>query len=721
VDDPLLLGSEPLTAAAVVEVARGRRVQLSDEARERMSETRAILERILARGDAVYGLSMGVGAMKTVAVREDAQHSFNRLLLRSHAVGHGPAVPDEWVRATMVVRAAGLALGAAGVRPVVADALCDALNAGFAPTVHRIGSVGQADLSQLAEIGVALSGQGAEGARLAQHGLEPLRVEPREAHAIVNSNAFSTGIACLGLDKARTALAALEISAALAYEAVLGNVDQLHRLVDRLRPYPGHLDAADHLRSLLYGGALATGTTGPQALQDPLAFKTAAQVQGAGRDAVAELERQLHVELASSGDSPIVLVEEDRAISTGNHDAAPLGLALDYARLGLAQAATVAGERVQKLLTARFTGLPSGLRADPDAPEDGLGIFGHGAASLTAEIRLLAAPTMLELPTSGIAEGIEDRVSLVPVGAGRLLEQAKLIPRLAAVELVCAAQAIDLRGRAGELAAGTARAYEATRRHVPFTAAGQPPSHDLDELTARLQSAARSGPAPVPAPDPAVVARLGKDPVIDRARLSEVAAAGRPLTPDECMERARRAAALLDVRALERAGSGEAVLLWRNDSSEAWLNLWWEPRDTGYHDHDGSCVGVHVIEGRAYNEALSVGQPRRVHEYRAGDSFAFGGRGIHRMDHEPGAVTVHVYSPPIRSLGHYELEDGALVRQAGDPDAPSPPSDSLLAAIAAEALNDSRTSDQPSASAASAPNTADSRRSRSSATPSPAE
>jgi hypothetical protein len=160
-----------------------------------------------------------------------------------------------------------------------------------------------------------------------------------------------------------------------------------------------------------------------------------------------------------------------------------------------------------------------------------------------------------------------------------------------------------------------------------------------------------------------------------------VAATDRPFTPDECAERAGRAAALLDVDALDRTGPGEARLLWRDAHSEGWLNTWWEPRDTGYHDHDGSCVGVHVIAGQAWNEPLVVGGPRRPCAYGAGESFCFPGDGIHRMDHAAGAVTVHVYSPPIRSIGHYDLVGDQLRRWPGAPDAVSDPSDALLGAL----------------------------------------
>jgi Cysteine dioxygenase type I len=173
-------------------------------------------------------------------------------------------------------------------------------------------------------------------------------------------------------------------------------------------------------------------------------------------------------------------------------------------------------------------------------------------------------------------------------------------------------------------------------------------------------------------------------PVVDRAALDRLAAATRPLSAEECMERAQAAGALVDPSQIDRSGPGDALLLWRNESSEAWLNLWWQPRDTGYHDHDGSCVGVYVIDGCARNEALVIGQRRRVREYRAGDTFAFPGSGIHRMEHDPGAITIHVYSPPLRAVGHYELQDGELRREAFPADEPSSPSPALLTAVAAD-------------------------------------
>jgi hypothetical protein len=169
--------------------------------------------------------------------------------------------------------------------------------------------------------------------------------------------------------------------------------------------------------------------------------------------------------------------------------------------------------------------------------------------------------------------------------------------------------------------------------------------------------------------------------VIDRIAFEELASTGRVLAPEECAALARSAAKLVDVARLTPEGEGSYELLWRNEHSEAWLNTWWEPRDTGFHDHGGSCVGVYVLEGRARAEALIVGGGRRVVEYGAGESFSAPATGIHRMDHAPGAVTIHVYSPPLAAIGHYEVVDGELRRHAGPPDEISPPSPSLTAVL----------------------------------------
>jgi len=172
--------------------------------------------------------------------------------------------------------------------------------------------------------------------------------------------------------------------------------------------------------------------------------------------------------------------------------------------------------------------------------------------------------------------------------------------------------------------------------------------------------------------------------VLDRERFAALVPTDRDLAPDECAALARSVAELVDLSALER-GAESFQLLWRNEHSEAWLNQQLENRDTGFHDHSGSCVGVHVLEGVARNEVLVIGGgARRISEYGAGESFSFHGSGIHRMEHDNGAVTIHVYSPAISAIGHYDVVDGALRRTPAPPNEGSPPSPGLTAALGAE-------------------------------------
>jgi histidine ammonia-lyase len=239
------------------------------------------------------------------------------------------------------------------------------------------------------------------------------------------------------------------------------------------------------LRRLLRGGALLEGREPPAALQDPLSLRVVPQVHAVGVTALDAAAAVLEAELGAGADNPL-LTADGRLLTNGNFDGTAVAVALDHVRLALGHVGTLAAERTQKLLTAAHSGLASNLRQRDDRAEDGLGMYGHGAAALAAEIRLLAGPVSLELPTSSLAEGIEDRVVPAPLAARRLDEQGGLLERLAAVELTCAAQAVDLRGRAGEIGEGTAALLRLVRDHAPFTAAGTAPIVDVEPLAAAL-------------------------------------------------------------------------------------------------------------------------------------------------------------------------------------------------------------------------------------------
>jgi len=468
---PVILTGRDLTLHEVTRVARSNdRVTLAPEAIERMAATRSIVEQALRSGKRIYGLTTGVGARRDVDVTAAEAGAFNRLLLLNHRVGQGPPWPDEVVRAALLKLANSFASGTAGVRPALAEQLVAALNNGARPSVRRYGSVGIADLALNADLAVELA-------------LEP---EAKEGLSLLNHNAFSTGAAALAVADSVTLLNALDVALALDFEAFAANVSVLHPAVGESRPYPGLVSTLERVRGLLDGSYL-WGADAARFIQDPLSFRSAPQVHGAARDALAFTSRQLEIELNASQENPLLVAAEERLVSVGNFEALPLAAALDFLRIALAPALTSGTERALKLLQPLYSGLPEGLAAREGLAEDALAEFGVAAQAIVSEARLLAQPVSFELSSTTQARGIEDRMTLAPLAARRLAEQVELGARALAIELVIAAQAIDLRNVQPQ-GAGTRPAYELVRELVPFTGEGEPLPQDLEPLVQVLRS-----------------------------------------------------------------------------------------------------------------------------------------------------------------------------------------------------------------------------------------
>ncbi len=256
-------------------------------------------------------------------------------------------------------------------------------------------------------------------------------------------------------------------------------------MIPEARPHPGLRSTVSRLRELLAGSYLWSEP--PRNLQDPLTFRTLPQVNGAARDALEYAKGVLAIELNAHQGNPAVSAADGRVVSVGNFDIVPLAAALDFLRIALAPALTSAAERALKLLQAPLTGLPEGLAARPHLAEPALSELGHAVQAIAAEARLLAQPVSYELVSTTQHEGIEDRMTMAPLGARRLAEMVELGARVVAIELTIAAQAVDLRGRPA-LGRGTGRAYEAVRERVPFTDAGETVAPDLEPVVELVRS-----------------------------------------------------------------------------------------------------------------------------------------------------------------------------------------------------------------------------------------
>ena len=452
----VIIDGARLDREALVRVARGgEEVALAPEVTGRMQRTHQVVERALADGTAVYGTSTAVGVLKRVEVAEAAA-AYSRSVLRTHRVAQGPVAPADLVRGTMLRLLNAFADGTTGVRPELALRLLRALNDGELPVVRTLGSIGQADLAPMADLAMGLFADADLGAG--------------EGLALVSSNAFSTAWAALAAHDAAALLDAVAVAGALSLEGLAANRTLLHPAIGVVRPYPGLVTALGRLAELLDGSWLLEAGAA-RSLQDPLVFRNLPHVLGAGLDALAFLDAQLAVELNASQSNPIVVDGEPAPISVANYEILPLVTALDHLRIALASVLTASAERVVKLLETPWSGLPTGLSVEGGS-DPGLAYLGIVVQGLAAEVRLLAAPVSFEVVSTSHAEGVEDRATFAPLAARRLAEQIGLGRRIVALELVVAAQAVDLRGR-GPLGAGTALAHAIVRTYVPGPGGGR--------------------------------------------------------------------------------------------------------------------------------------------------------------------------------------------------------------------------------------------------------
>jgi histidine ammonia-lyase len=462
-----------LTVEDVGVVARSRaRVRVSDEALQRVHAARTVVERVLARGTPVYGMNTGLGSLSRHQVPLEELERFSFATVADQTASYGQPLATDIVRAMMVARANGMAKAGVGVRREVVCQLVETLNAGVHPVVRRLGSVGQGDLSEMSDIGKVMIGRGyAEvGGRvlpgdqaLAAVGLEPISPAPKEALALVSANGVTLGHGSLVLIDAADLTESFQIAAALSLEGFAGNLSPIHPAAARMRPHAGEIEASGRLRELLAGSYLWEPGAARN-LQDPLSFRCVPQTHGALNDALSFARGEMDVELNSASDNPLVVVEDEAIISVGNFDVLALAIAFDLLRLGVASALKVADERVQKLLWNAFSGLPTGL-APQDGPTGGLRPLGRWCAALAAEARHLANPVSLAYGAQ-LAEGVEDHASMAPLSVRKTSELVSLGYRMVAHELICAAQAVDLR-HCGPLGQGTRVAYDCVRECVP--------------------------------------------------------------------------------------------------------------------------------------------------------------------------------------------------------------------------------------------------------------
>jgi histidine ammonia-lyase len=448
----VIVGIGALSIGDVVAVARDdAQVTIAPASIEAMEASRAIIESLVSDPQPHYGVSTGFGALATKHIPLEQRVQLQRSLIRSHAASSGPEVEREVVRATMLLRLSTLATGRTGVRPLVAQAYADLLNAGVTPVIGEYGSLGcSGDLAPLAHCALAAMGEGTVRVRgelrdAADVVADPVVLHEKEGLALINGTDGMLGMLSLAITDLSALLTTADLAAAMSVEGLAGTDAVFAADLQALRPHPGQAVSAANMRAVLEGsGTIAAHkTNGFTRVQDAYSLRCAPQVHGAARDTVAHARTVAERELASAIDNPVVTVD-GRVESNGNFHGAPIGYVLDFLAIIAADVASMSERRTDRFLDKTRNGGLNAFLADDPGVDSGHMIAQYTQAGIVSELKRLAVPASVDsIPTSAMQE---DHVSMGWSAARKLRRSIEGLQRVLAIELMTAARGIDMRG-----------------------------------------------------------------------------------------------------------------------------------------------------------------------------------------------------------------------------------------------------------------------------------
>ncbi|MCO6466423.1 MAG: histidine ammonia-lyase [Bradyrhizobiaceae bacterium] len=469
----VLIDGSQLTIADVVRIARSHdvNVRLTEAARTNVQTARSAVERWIAEGRVIYGLTTGFGEFANVVIPADKAAELQVNLIRSHSAGVGDLLPETIVRAMMVLRANALAGGRSGIRLETLETLLGMLNANLVPDIPSQGSVGSSgDLAPLSHLALALIGEGtcsgtSSAVCMREHGLQPVVLAAKEGLALINGTQMMSAIGCLAVDRVQYLCRAADVIGALSADALRGTDNAFDARLHAARPHPGQQIVARNLRTLLAGSEIREShRVGDNRVQDAYSLRCMPQVHGASRDATAYVADVLSREINSVTDNPLVFADDDVAIEGGNFHGQPLALALDFLAIAASELANISERRTERLVNHMLGGLPRFLTPNGGL-HSGMMIAQYTAASLVSENKVLAHPASVDsIPTSA---NQEDHNSMGSIAARKLLQVVTNAERVLSIELLCAAQGIDLL-RPLRTSSALQAVHEQVRNVVPY-------------------------------------------------------------------------------------------------------------------------------------------------------------------------------------------------------------------------------------------------------------
>jgi len=496
----LVIDGNSLSLEDVERVALGQNtVKLSENALGQLESSRRLVEKIVASGEAIYGITTGFGKFKDIHIKAEDCHKLQRNLLLSHAAGTGPAFDAPVVRSMLLLRANALAKGYSGIRTEVVQLLLDFLNKGVHPRVPEQGSLGASgDLAPLAHLALVLIGEGEaefKGEMMpglqAVHaaGLSPVTLEAKEGLALTNGTQLMSALGSLIIVEADRLAKLADIIGAMSLEAQLGSVRAFNERIHEIRPHPGQIASARNLRRLLHDSEIMESHTNCPMVQDAYSLRCMPQVHGATRQALRHAREVFQIEINAATDNPLVF--EEAIMYGGNFHGQPLAIVLDYMSIAIAELANISERRTERLVNpALSNGLPAFL-TKYGGLNSGFMIAQYTAASLVSENKSLAHPASVDsIPTSA---NQEDHVSMGAIAARKARSILSNTRRVLAIELLCAAQGLDFRiGEVTKCSGGSIHkkllpgpgiqaALKVVRDHVSFLEEDRPLYLDMEK------------------------------------------------------------------------------------------------------------------------------------------------------------------------------------------------------------------------------------------------
>lgn len=488
----IITGSD-LTLEEIVQVCRkGVPVRLSEEAKEKILSSRKIVDDLIDKGKIVYGVTTGFGKFSDTTISFEECKKLQRNLIISHAVGAGEPFTKDTARGIMLLRVNNLAKGYSGIKLETVQTLIDMLNKGVTPKIPEKGSLGASgDLVPLAHMVLPMLGLGMaeyEGIEycgeeaMRKAGIPIIELCAKEGLALINGTQAMTAVGALTVYDAIDLIKIADIAAALSFEAHNGIVDALDHRLHEVRPHKGQLDSARIILKLLEGSNNIT-RQGEIRVQDAYSLRCAPQVHGASKDAVNYVKERVEIEINSVTDNPIIFPDTCEGISGGNFHGQPMALAFDFLGIALAELGDISERRIERMANSALSGLPSFL-IEKGGVNSGYMIVQYSAAALVSENKVLAHPASVDsIPSSA---NQEDHVSMGTIAARKSKTIMEHVRRILAMELMCACQAVDLRGDKG-MGKGTKEAYREVRGIVPRLIEDRPLYNDIEKCEAIIK------------------------------------------------------------------------------------------------------------------------------------------------------------------------------------------------------------------------------------------